>query len=233
LNNTALKPWTAKSYDVSLEYYIHPNGIISAGVFRKDFDNFANARVFIPNDAELAEFGFDPAVYSGYTISTRTNGGAAGLTGADLNYSQLLTFLPSWARGVSIFANATILDVDGDNEADFAKFAPKIFNWGLRYNAHKFGANLRWNYRGLQRQSLLTSSNIAPGSTEYQRPRLQCDADVSYTFRPWLSVFAAARNLNNGRLVTQRYAPQTPYYARNQSYRDFGVLLTLGVKGQF
>ena len=93
--------------------------------------------------------------------------------------------------------------------------------------------NLRWNYRGLQRQSLLTSANIAPGTTEYQAPRLQCDADIAYTFRPWLSVFAAARNLNNGKLVTQRYAPQTPAYARNQSYRDFGVLLTLGIKGQF
>ena len=40
VNNVALKPWTAKNYDLSLSYYSAGGGEISAGVFRKDIKDF-------------------------------------------------------------------------------------------------------------------------------------------------------------------------------------------------
>ena len=40
IRNPALKPWTADNFDLSAEYYTDNGGLLSAGVFRKDLQNF-------------------------------------------------------------------------------------------------------------------------------------------------------------------------------------------------
>ena len=56
----------------------------------------------------------------------------------DASYKQALTFLPSWARGVQVFANVTTLHLQGANSADFANFIPRNYNWGVSLSRPKF-----------------------------------------------------------------------------------------------
>ena len=45
--------------------------------------------------------------------------GVVRTEGVDFNYKQALTFLPPWARGVQVFANATSQRVTGDDTVAF------------------------------------------------------------------------------------------------------------------
>ena len=63
----------------------------------------------------LALYGLDPAIYDGYEVSTQHNvPGTVRMEGFNFNYKQALTFLPRWARGVQVFANASSQRLTGD-----------------------------------------------------------------------------------------------------------------------
>src|SRR6185295_10656906 len=103
-NNVNLKPQYAKSYDLMVEYYLRPAGVLSAGVFRKNITDFiATFSRLIPAGTDN---GFGGA-YSGYTLNTSTNLGTARIEGYELNYSQQLTLLPKPFDGLGIFGNYT------------------------------------------------------------------------------------------------------------------------------
>ena len=79
IRNTALKPWSAENYDVSLEYYSDQGGLFTAGVFRKDIKDFFGNVVKLATAADLQELGFDPT-YVGWQLSTRLIPTAPGWT---------------------------------------------------------------------------------------------------------------------------------------------------------
>src|SRR5688500_14197754 len=80
---------------------------------RNDGDDLG--RIGLPNDP----------IFQGYEVSTLLNTGSASVRGMEVAYRQSLTFLPAWAKGVQVFVNATRLEVDGSNSADFTGFNPK------------------------------------------------------------------------------------------------------------
>ena len=47
------------------------------------------------------------------------------------NYKQALTFLPHWARGVQVFANASAQRATGPRSANFAGYVPRSGSWGI------------------------------------------------------------------------------------------------------
>lgn len=232
--NTGLKPWEADGFDVALEYYLKPSGVISVGVFQKNFRNFFGRVVYDASEENLAQFGI-PASFArpDYDLETRMNVGDARIRGLDFDYRQQLTFLPSWAHGVSVFFNGALLQLEGENEADFSTFVRKQMSWGLAYTSRKFTANWKWNYRGSQRNGPVGGANIAANTFEYLDDRLMIDADATFTLSRRFSVFAAVRNLNNTPLVIQRYNPSTPEIAKNFRYNYYGTQWTFGVKGRF
>ncbi len=233
INNTALKPWLANSFDLAVEYYLKPQGVVSIGVFRKDFSNFFG-RLTTEGTAEALEsYGLDPVNFLGYDIITMMNVGDARVTGLDLNYSQKLGFLPGLLSGLSVFGNVTSLHLVGANTADFTNFTRRQMNAGIGYSRKKFSMNLKWNYRGRQRGSLQSGTGIGANTYEWTAPRLQVDADLTYAFRPWLGFFAAVRNLTKDNLVFQRYGPATPKYAWGFRDEDYGAQWTFGVRGRF
>ena len=48
-----------------------------------------------------------------------------------------------------------------------------------------------------------------------------------------VSLFAGVRNLFNKQQVLQRYNDVTPDYAKGFRYEEFGVAMSVGVKGSF
>jgi TonB-dependent receptor len=125
VNNAGLKPWSARSYDLSIESYQIKDGFGSIGVFQKDIKDFFTS-VTTPVTTELLErYGIEsnPTLLT-YNITTLSNGGDASIKGVEFAYRQKLTFLPHWARGFEVFANATKLKLSGSRTADFSGYVP-------------------------------------------------------------------------------------------------------------
>ena len=48
-----------------------------------------------------------------------------------------------------------------------------------------------------------------------------------------MSIFAGVRNLFNKQQVLQRYNDVSPLYSKNYRFEEFGVSVSVGVKGTF
>ena len=128
--NPSLKPWTGKNYEVSAEYYFKSGGVVSASVFRKDLTNAFITATRILDQALLAEYGLD-SLYAGWDLVGRTNApDVTRIYGLELSWQQQLKFLPVWARGLSVFANATFLDTAGSPRIGLS-LQDKTINWGV------------------------------------------------------------------------------------------------------
>ena len=234
VNNIALKPWTAKNYDVALSYYPTGGGEISAGAFRKDIKDFFGGAV-VPATPDLIElYGIDAATYGdgSYLISYQQNVGDARITGVEFNYRQPLRFLPQWARGVNVRYNITQLHLVGSDLGDFSTFVRRTQNWGISLDRPKFNVRLNWNYRGRQRQAAI-GGRAEPGTFAYAHPRLTMDIDAEYRFTRALGVFLGARNITGEPFILERYGPNTPPYARQFQRDDYGIAISVGLKGAF
>ena len=115
VNNAGIKAWTAETAKVMLEYYFPKVGMVSVGAFRRDFENFFGSIVMKPTPEFLTIYGLDPNTYGDYDVATQHNiQGKVAMEGVDVNYRQELTFLPDFARGIQVFANAAALRATGD-----------------------------------------------------------------------------------------------------------------------
>jgi TonB-dependent receptor len=99
IGNPTLEPAESMNYDLTAEYFLPPLGVISAGIFYKDIENF----VF--SSSRIAADGVDER--------TRVNGEGGKVRGAEFVWSQDLTFLPGILSGFGVEANYTYLDSEG------------------------------------------------------------------------------------------------------------------------
>jgi iron complex outermembrane recepter protein len=228
VRNTGLLPYEADNFDLSLEYYLKPSGVISIGAFQKNISNFFGAVSKLVDNNDLSLYNLDPE-YLGWNLDTKTNSGSAKITGWEFNYQQPLTMLPSFAKDFSVFVNGTFLNLSGSNTADFRGFIEKTANWGVSYNGDNLGVMLKWNYRGEQVNGPSSLGGVQ--GYEYYGARTYLDLNIDYSFSKRLSVFFNARNLLNEPQSRLLYADVTPDYARTEREEEFGVQFAIGVKG--
>ncbi|HEU5080746.1 MAG TPA: TonB-dependent receptor [Opitutaceae bacterium] len=230
-SNTSLKPWTAKNYDLSLEYYMPHNGLASVGVFLKDVKDFFATHHEIADEALLDSLGLSHD-YIGYDYSTRINAGDARIIGYELNYSQQLDFIPKVGRYFSVLANMTKLHVSGSNSGPetFNSFIPRTANAGLRFSKGRLTIGLYWNYRGKQ---VRDTSDAFPGAVEYILPLQTFDGNIEYQLTKHFSVFLAGRNISNAVTQWSLEGPDAPGWATVENDFTNGRQFSLGVKGAF
>ncbi|HRE82949.1 MAG TPA: TonB-dependent receptor, partial [Opitutaceae bacterium] len=86
LSNPSLLPQSATNWDLGLEYYLKPMGLVSASLFQKDLEDFifTSAGGIVGSGPDNG-FG---GQYAGYTINTTLNGGSARVRGVELSYQQ-------------------------------------------------------------------------------------------------------------------------------------------------
>ncbi|WP_414664312.1 carboxypeptidase regulatory-like domain-containing protein [Horticoccus sp. 23ND18S-11] len=234
VNNAAIKAWSAQTTKVRLEYYFEGVGQVSVGAFRRDFENFFGATVFAPTPEFLALYGIDAATYGNFDVSTQYNiPGSVRMTGCEFDYKQALTFLPTWARGVQVFANATALRATGDENANFAGYVPRSYNWGVSLTRPKFNVRANWNYRGFSRGSPVTGRSIQAGTFNWTSKLLFLDLQGEYYLKKRFAVFASMRNIGDATNDTQIYGPATPELAQFRQRTTYGSLWSFGVKGSF
>jgi iron complex outermembrane receptor protein len=234
VNNAGIKAWSARTVRVGLEYYFEGVGLVSVGAFRRDFENFFGSTVFTPSNEFLGLYGLDPETYGDYEVATQYNiPGSVRMTGLDFNYKQALTFLPQWARGVQVFANASALRATGEASSNFAGYVPRSGSWGVSLNRPKYNLRVNWNYRGRSRRNLVTGRSIEDSTFNWDSKRLYVDVSAEYSFHRRFAVFVNLRNIRDAADDVEIAGPSTPPHAQFRAREEYGSLWTIGVKGTF
>ena len=238
VSNVGIKPWSAQSINVRLEYYLRGVGQFTVGAFRRDFENFFGSTTLTSTPEFLENYGLDPNVYGQYPVVTQYNlDTTVRMQGLTVNYRQPLTFLPQWARGITVFANGNAQRLLGTaSSANFPAFIPRTANWGFSLNRGKYNLRANWNYRSLQRRAAINSTatnGIEPGTYTWWSKRLYIDVNAEYLFYRRLALFASLRNVGDAPDDIKVYGPSTPAVARFRQRIEFGSLWMFGVKGTF
>lgn len=235
VNNTGLKPWSATSYDLSLESYQIKDGFGSIGVFRKSIKDFFGAVRTTATPELLEQYGLegDPSLLA-YEISTRTNAGDAEIDGLELSYRQSLTFLPRWARGFQVFVNYTKLNLGGNNASDFSGYNPKSISGGVNFLRGRFGIKTTISHLGdVRTTAVAASATVAPDTFNYQKKRTRIGVNATYSLTRRYSLYASVVDWGGFVQNLQRFAPTTPEYARPTRWQELGFYTNIGVRGTF
>jgi TonB-dependent receptor len=235
VNNAGIKAWNARTVKASLEWYFEPVGMLSVGAFRREIENFFGNTVFTPTTEFLGLYGLDPSVYGRFDVATQSNlGSTVRMTGLDLNYKQALTFLPGWARGIQVFANASTLRTLGEASANFAGFIPFTANWGASLNRPGYLLRARWNYQGRQRRGLVAAGrSIEAGTYTWGSKRLIVDLSAECVLFLRITAFASVNNWGNAPVDLEISGPSTPEVAQFRQRTLYGPLWTVGLKRSF
>jgi iron complex outermembrane recepter protein len=225
-NNTGLNPQRSTGYDISIERYLKPIGVLSVGVFQKEITDYIfSVRSTVPGGADN---GFD-GLYEGFNYNTKTNGGWARVKGFEANFQQQFTFLPGWLGGFGAFANYTRLLTRGTFAGTvvvdkLANFTPVASNVGLSYIRSKITLRGQLNYVGER----LTSFNSNPGQRQYQEQRSSVDVSIKYALNPRLGFYLDAYNIFNEKNFMFQGIGTRP---TNSQY--YGTRLNGGISGRF
>ena len=238
VTNPGLKPWTADSYDLTLETYQFKDAFASVGVFQKNIADFFGS-VRTAATAELLEqYGLpaDPA-YLTYEVATTTNTGDARIKGVEFSYRQSLTFLPHWARGFQVFFNGTRMNLGGSTTADFTGFNPSSYAGGINFIRPRYFIKLTCTHQGETRRGAVAANvanGIPAGTFNYQDARTRWSISAQYSLTKRFALYGSMTDLDGGfNPTTLRYGPGTPDYAKSQRYQELGSTIMLGIKGQF
>jgi TonB-dependent receptor len=227
-NNPALKPQTSDNFDVTVEYYLRPAGVVSAGVFQKELRNF----IFNLTGAIVppgADNGFN-GDYAGYTLTTKANGGYAKIRGLELNFSQQFTFLPGWLAGFGAFANYTKLEAEGNYNtgnpiavqpnSEVAGFNPQLANLGVSFIRNKVSLRFQFSHRA----RYLFAYNATQSAKTYARQRNTIDIKTGYQLSRHFDVYLNVDNvLNEDDRALELYGGYPTSYIRISPLFQFGI----------
>lgn len=216
IGNPDLKPAESVNYDLSVEYFMPPLGILSLGAFYKDIDNF----VF-----STSRIGAD-----GVDERTRTNGDGGKVKGLEFVWSQQLSFLPGAWRGLGIETNYTYLDTEGaypnrDTEQLELVNSPRyIFNAILSYAYDATSVRLSMN----KLPDRLEAVGARAALDLYNQSNTVWDLAMKYEFSDTYHVFFNIKNLTDEPTVQYQGSADNP-----TSVVYYGTQYNLGVNFVF
>lgn len=231
ISNPGLRPQMASNWDASLDYYFEPVGNVSIGWFHKTMKDYIVSGVNAGTIATGADNGYN-GDYAGFTMLTTANAGTATVKGWEFSYQQQLNFLPGPLKGLSISANYTLLDTNGNfggaanlTSGQVAGFVPRTGNVNLAWRYGRFGARFLYNYTS----SLITSYTATSiGRNQYRFERKAVNAGVEYSIRPNMRLTLDVSNPFNRPQKTYRGIPDQ----MNTIILNF-MTITVGVQGRF
>ncbi|MES2693072.1 MAG: TonB-dependent receptor [Verrucomicrobiota bacterium] len=191
--NPNLKAQKSSNFDVSLEWYFQPTGMLSVAVFKKDIKDFIYKSVVTESRPPIIV-----ALYQ------NKNGGKQDVTGTELTWAQSLSMLPAPFDGFGFSVNATFIDGEstfptlnvttgatGTRKEDFIPLQPKrVYNAQVYWEKYGFTARVAVNYID---EYVREVGGLAGGVTNNDATRW--DAQVSYRINKNFTVFAEGKNL--------------------------------------
>jgi TonB-dependent receptor len=188
VGNPELDPYESKNIDLSMERYIGSTGIVSLGLFHKSIDGYI-----------VNTISDEDAQYPGFEVTRVINGDKAKVFGAEFNYQQQLSFLPSGWDGLLVGASGTWLDTDFDpgvegRESDdfmLPRASKHVYSAHVGYEKAGFSTRLAAVYRS----EYLDTLGDSRAFDIYVAPNTQLDFSLDYKFTPNVSVYFEAQNL--------------------------------------
>jgi TonB-dependent receptor len=165
-------------------------------------------------------------------ITEPVQGTGNSIQGAEFDYRQGFTFLPSFLSKTGMEINATYApsnsgekDLAG-NKIPFQDNSTESGNFILWYQDDHFQARLAYNYRS--KRAVMDSVGGITGMEMYEAPQKYLDASVSYKFNKYVEVFLDGTNLTN---EYQHYYLVWPDQPAHSTFSE--RMFMLGVRGQW
>jgi TonB-dependent receptor len=214
VGNPNLKPTRSNNYDLLVEHFFQPLGILQAGFYYKQLTNP------IYSTAEFLTSGPNASFLQTQSI----NGPSAHITGFEMDWEQRFSFLPSFASGLGIAANYSYTASQATFPANFScssdtppicrtdhprlqRTAPNNWNIGLTYDKARFSMRfaISHNDTSIYQYQFVANSTPndpilglkGPSGDNYLYAHTQYDIQGSYRLYKGLSFFASGLNLTN------------------------------------
>jgi len=230
IGNPDLKPEHANNFDVLLEQYLSPLGLIQAGYFYKALADPIIATQTRPSSGPFA----------GFLVSQPGNAGSASLQGVEIAYQQHLRFLPGALAGLGLSANYgyTTSEARGlplrTDRPTLLRQAPHTWNIsptfdrgivslrvGMSYNAANLFAyqyqNVNTDGTSIAAADLTAGGIRGPGGDSFLYAHFQVDAQASVKVGSGLSLIAYGLHLTNEVFGFYNGSPQ--YVVQREFYQ--------------
>ncbi|KQM65474.1 TonB-dependent receptor [Sphingomonas sp. Leaf17] len=231
LGNPDLKPYDSTSFDVSLEWYNRPNGIVSLAGFQKRITgliaNISDPRQLCPPDATALGLGRltvngdrceSSLIYTGGAVPTPFLVAASGFVnqtspitvrGLEVNVQQSLDFLPGALSHLGGGFNYAFTDISGKTASGAQATLPGVSKHNANligyYETTDYGLRLVYNVRS---KYDLASAGTFTGAARQVRSRGQLDMSASYNVNDRVSLSFDAYNLTNAIRVEYENDPR-------------------------
>lgn len=197
------------NFDLMAENYFKSVGLVSAGVFYKNLNDFIYT--YSNNQYTATDFANDfPTqanpipVDENWTFLQSRNGNSVDVYGFEVAFQRQLDFLPGkFLKGFGIYANYTyteskakgIADEDGNERKDVSLpgTAPHMLNGSLFWENSKFSARASANFASDYLDELGSDSF----QDSYYDKQFFLDLNASYKITQNIRIFAEANNITN------------------------------------
>ncbi|RRN65401.1 TonB-dependent receptor [Caulobacter sp. 602-1] len=238
LGATDLKPYTSDSYDVSLEWYNRPGGLISVAAYRKEIKGYIgpilDAAILCPSngkidglDVNLGTLTVDSSgkcissnQFVGSTgaltnaevrISGKTNQSPMTVTGFEFNIQQNLDFLPGLWKNFGGAFNYSYTKIDGKDTAGNKITLPSVSKNNLNLIGYYESTKfgVRLVYNWRDKYDLAAGNSFV-GDARTVKARSQLDASASYNLTKDLTISVDAFNLTDATRSEYENDPMLP-----------------------
>lgn len=212
--NPNLKATTAMNFDLMAEHYFSSVGMVSAGLFYKDVNNF----IYSQTRANYT----DPVFGPGLEFTTTENGGTADVYGVEIAFQRQI-----W-KGLGLYANytrteSTTTGVEGreDDDLGLPGTAKNMLNTSLSYETSKLNLRVSMNYAS----DYVDELGGEAFEDRYYDKQTFVDVNGSYKFTSRVRLFAEVNNLTNQPL---RYYQGIS--SRTMQMEYYNVRFNVGIK---
>jgi TonB-dependent receptor len=234
--NPNLKPTKANNYDLLIEHYFQPLGILQAGYFYKQLSNpiYQTSTLLGPTDPN-----------AGFRLLQSINGPNAHIQGIEVTWEQRFSFLPGLLSGFGVSANYSYTqsavsfpdhfspaNPGGEGRLDhpaLPRQAPNTWNAGFTYDKARFSMRFAVSHNDANIQFYnYTHTDAAtdkdpilgikgPTGDVYFYAHTQFDVQGSYRIAKGLRFEASGLNLSNE--VFGFYQGSTIYPIQREFYK--------------
>lgn len=221
--NPNLNPTESMNFDLMFEHYFSNVGIISAGLFYKDIDQF----IYNSISRESITIGTNTEIYD---VTRPFNGGTAEIYGFEIALQRKLNFLPSFLRNLTVYGNYTFTDskTDGivgrENGLPLAGAVKNMFNGSLAYETAKLSVRASLNFA----DDYIFEYGKDRFTDSFHDQQLFLDVNAAYNITKNLRIYAEAKNLTNQEL---RFYQGTKNQTRQAEFYDYNW--NIGIKYNF
>ena len=193
IGNPDLEARESANFDVALEWYFAPGGLLAAGVFRKHIENEIVSRF-----RTLDDFVFRGETFERFTITTTENAHSSRVNGLEVSYQQRFDFLPAPFDGFGVALTYAALDsatrVAGrDDTLPFVRQPDWTRSGSLFYQKAGFELAIALSKADGFLAEISDASHTDLYADEYGR----LDLRASYSFDGRYGLFFEWHNINN------------------------------------